>query len=820
MRIRLISLRSQNTRLWRFGVLTLVAIVLGAGIFGLVRRSAERSASTAVLSFDPSVAARNDAAITQAAQPAAAVAQSMLTESAVLDLLRKTGAPVSDPTVDLGEFRSRIDLQEPSLQRLQVRYRDPDPRQARVIADAVASAIANWTPSPPAPAAPQPAAASPPAVRLPPPLSAPEVDDLLQPAYQALADLEGQLARTDEKIGDLNRQPSVQAHAAAPPPLTAAQNEQRRALEAKLAAAHQKLDDLRVRYTDEYPDVENTKDTIAELQHELAAYPSPASPPAQPAGSSEASKYDAEIARLRAERGRLIDQIAVEKRTIVRLRAHPASRRTPSALKSESAIRTQVIPAPPVSTSAVWQSPFRIAHLASLAPSSLAWPTVLAGLLCTFFYAAAALGLFLYWRREMQATRPQAAVHAGSGLPAAAYIAKPEPSLAPQPAAVHAGPGLPAAAYLAGPEPTLAPQPAATVAHASESDERLREWTPPAHAPEKFESSAPAEPQPNSAAPEPFRNTDDSQPLRDATPDAAGEIEPGAAALPEPQITATEPSETLPEWAFDSSELPLSEVPGSAGAEPGSAWSEPVLTSQPAPEPEGEPDSQAEPELHSDWSESAPEPALNGAPKQEFQHRLDSVPEPMAEPELEPQAESAPEPALNGAPKKEFQHRLDSMPEPMAEPELEPQAESAPEPALNGAPKLEFQHRLDSVPEPTAEPELESQAEPQSAPEPPQGLEIAPNGVGHEDFRNVFVDHAPVDGDLNARLLKALSRTSIGRMFEIERFAGETSAPGDTSLTPASDAAATQPSERPSPQVTTENEGRPARMTDTRKFGS
>jgi hypothetical protein len=442
MPFRLFSPRSKAMALRRIAVLSALAIAAGAGIFLLVRRAAERSAATAVLSFDPAVAARNDAAISQAAQPAVAEADSMLTEAAILDVLRRAGAPVSDPAVDIGEFRSRLDLEEPSVETLRVRYYDPDSRQARIIVNTVASAIANWTPLPsapsaaPAPPAPQPIPARPPHVA-PPPVSAGEPHDRLRQAYLTLADLEGRLAATDEEIGDLIRQPAAPGRPANPAPPTAAQTQQRRSLQAQLAAAHQKLDDLRAHDTDENPDVEATRAAIARLQHELAAFPLPATPYRRPTRSSEPQSHGAEIAQLSAQRGLLINQIAVQTRTIVLLRAHPATHETASPPQPAPALPAQPAPAPPVPAVAaapVWQTPFRITRLAGSASSSLAWPTVLASLLCALFCAAAALGLFLYWRRAIEATRPAVAAPAEAVLPPAALAAAAEPeTTAPEP---------------------------------------------------------------------------------------------------------------------------------------------------------------------------------------------------------------------------------------------------------------------------------------------------------------------------------------------------------------------------------------------------
>jgi hypothetical protein len=430
MRTRFISPRADAMAWWRIGVLAVLAMAVGAGIFVFARRSAEQSAATAQLSFDPAAAIRNDAALAHARQPAVDAAQSILTESVVLDVLRKAGASPSDAIVGIGEFRSGLDLREPSVQTLRVLYRDPDPRKARIVANAVATAIAEWAPPALTQAAPSPAAAAvestsgPPiqpasqpgsrtASSAPSPAPAAQRHDPLPPAYSTLADLEGRLAAVDERLGVLAGQPESADRPLYPSPLTAAQTEQLRRLEAQLAEALRKLDDLRARSGGDESDPSRTEHTIAELQHELAAFPPPASATSH---KNAESKAGSDVGQLRLERGRLTDQIAAEKQTIVRLRAHPAVTKTAPPVESASA----PLPPPPrvapvvVAASAptpaatpVWQNPFRIARLAIVTPRSLAFPSLLAGILCALYCVAAAFGLFLYARRAIE-TAPQA----------------------------------------------------------------------------------------------------------------------------------------------------------------------------------------------------------------------------------------------------------------------------------------------------------------------------------------------------------------------------------------------------------------------------
>ena len=390
MPIMVIFPHSHAAAVWRIGVLSLVAIAAGAGIFVLARRSAERSAETAELSFDSSLAARDDAELARSSAPALTIAQSMLTETTVLDLLRQAGNYPSDPAVSIGEFRSRLELEQPSDGRLRVLYRDPDPRGARKLANAVATAIVAWKPaeSNRSPAAPSQIAAQP-APRAPSPASAPPAGDALHMGYRRLAYLEGQLAAIELKLEDLAHPRASPSPSPVAAPTSSAQAEQRRILQAKLAAAHQRLDDLRLRYTDEYPSVENTMDAISDLQQELGSLPPVAPSPSQGNGASEAKDLNREIADLRQQSTSLTAQIAAQKRAIVHLRTSPASGATspgPQTASVAPATPTAASPLPAMPKTASWRNPFRIARLASMDPDSLARPALLASGLGILFY--------------------------------------------------------------------------------------------------------------------------------------------------------------------------------------------------------------------------------------------------------------------------------------------------------------------------------------------------------------------------------------------------------------------------------------------------
>jgi hypothetical protein len=412
MRIRAISSLSDTTAAWRLGVLSVLAIAVSVGVFWIARHNAERSAETAQLSFDASAAARADAAVAHASEPALTLAQSMLTETTVLNLLRQAGAYPSDPAVGIGEFRSHLQLQQPSGSLLRIVYHDSNPLTARKVANAVAAAIVNWRPAvAQSSAAAQQLTATSPAPSVPAYASSRTHDSTLRAADRAVANLERQLAATNEKIENLNRVTASRVQTASAPAPTPAQSDQRRTLQAKLAADHQKLDELRLRYTDQYPDVENLKDEISDLQQQLAAFSPETTRPSRqnvtPVAAAE--KDDTEIADLLQHRARLLDRIAAQKDAIASIRLHPDAQ-SASAPPTTASV-PQTIPAAASSAStitqtAAWENPFKIARLASLNGGSLAWPAVLASSLCVLLFAASALFIFRPWHHPMHSLHP------------------------------------------------------------------------------------------------------------------------------------------------------------------------------------------------------------------------------------------------------------------------------------------------------------------------------------------------------------------------------------------------------------------------------
>lgn len=532
MPIESTSSRTSTLVFW-IALLTLAALALGAGTFVLARRSLERAA-TAELSFNPDAASFDHFALTHSDHPAVTAAQSILNDTVVLDVLRQTGDSPADTAVATAEFRSRIEFKEPSLETLQLRYRDRDPQRACTVSNAVATEIEEWTPPAPTPAASKPAVKA--------HRAAPGVrQDPLAPAYSKLADLEGRLAGLDERLGVLAGERTSADQPLYPVPLNAEQAARRRSLEAQLAEALRKRDDLGARSAGDNPDTATAEGGIAELQHELAAFPLPAS------GSSRRSATTgtaSNLAQLRVQRRDLVNEIAAETRSIVRLRARGATATTADQPKPTPAPPAEVAPA--AAAISEWQNPFSIAHRASLAPRILAQPAWLALGVSALFSAAAAFGIFLYWRRETWMAHGTDALGGGRAFVLIPPAPVAETVAAPQPIASRPEAGLEPVAT----EPVAEREPIA-----SEPDV---EWESVAREPE-------GEWEPDATEPAQSTGEGVEAPLVPGTPISEEVTGPPEAAQPadpvEPPETAPDAADELVHREAETTEMPEAERP-------------------------------------------------------------------------------------------------------------------------------------------------------------------------------------------------------------------------------------------------------------------
>lgn len=136
-----------------------IAIAVISG-FGWWQRNKIVSPSSAVLSFDPAQARLIDPGLASAAHPAAAFADSILSDQAVGALAAQAHLASSTAVARVGEFRSSLELSQPSPNTLVVRFVPGASGPSAATTNAVARALAAWTPSQtPAPAPATPATA-------------------------------------------------------------------------------------------------------------------------------------------------------------------------------------------------------------------------------------------------------------------------------------------------------------------------------------------------------------------------------------------------------------------------------------------------------------------------------------------------------------------------------------------------------------------------------------------------------------------------------------------------------------------------------------
>jgi hypothetical protein len=391
-----------------------IAVAIGSGLLLWSRYGTTPPATTAVLSFDPGAARRADPGVmnANAKGPAVGLAQSILSDEVVRELAKQAGLSFSSNKSPVAEFRSRLNMAQTSPRLLRVNYKDTDKKRSAAVANAVANMLVAWIPAsvvPTATSAPsrQGAPSAKPAFAKPDRRKHP-----LHSQHHELRALEKQLAAVDRKLTALGGHATATQQADVAPPPSSTDNEQRRTLESQLAAAQKKLDDLRARYTDEYPDVESTKDDMTEIRQELASLP-PVSNEAERAANPPKPDADAnETDQLRLERSRLMQAILAEKWRQVGQRDQ-----IPSSM-GDSALAVQTAPAPltrqaPIRVSLnpvagqIWQRPFRLVRLAGDAgsgqsESALFWYWPLVGILWGLLYSGFATWRYRYMEQPAQ----------------------------------------------------------------------------------------------------------------------------------------------------------------------------------------------------------------------------------------------------------------------------------------------------------------------------------------------------------------------------------------------------------------------------------
>ena len=374
----------------------LLAIAVGAGVFTWQHRRAAQSTSAAVLSFDPSAAQQIDPGLVQAAQPAVALAQSILTDPVVATLSKPAFLSSSDMNNRIGEFRSRLALSEPSPKTLRVQFTDADPARSAAAANAVANILAAWTPG---------AATAPPSATQTPSL-APASATRPGPSLSAsLAELEKQLSTTSRELNQLSStRNSTTRHARhGYEPASHALAKQQQLLNTRIRAAEKQLDDLRTQSSASSPGAKARLDEI----HQALVSIAPAGAPRQSAHSKAAGTS---ARQLHDEREELTRAIAIVEKQRHAFQAEEAA--NPAPAPGASASTTAPAPASGVSESNLpapssQQSPeaapptapvdaqssphlLTLVEPADAAPHTPLLPAVIAGLACFLVYLAIA----------------------------------------------------------------------------------------------------------------------------------------------------------------------------------------------------------------------------------------------------------------------------------------------------------------------------------------------------------------------------------------------------------------------------------------------
>ena len=388
----------------------LLAIAVGAGVFTWQHRRAAQSTNAAVLSFDPSATQQIDPGLVQAALPAVALAQSILTDPVVATLSKPAFLSSSDMNNRIGEFRSRLVLSEPSHKLLRVQFTDDDPARSAATANAVAETLAAWTRAS--------AAAPSPLMQTPSPARAPtQTPSATRPGPSlsaSLADLEKQLSTTSRELDQLSSTRSTSSRRShrgyGYEPASHSEAKQQQLLNTRVRAAEKQLDDLRVQNSASSPGAKARLDEI----HQALVSIAPAGAPRQSARARNFKAAGTSARQLREEREELTRAIAVVEKQRHTLQAEEAA--NPAPAPGASASNTAPAPSSGVSESNLPSSqqpptttpvdaqpsphPLTLVESADAAPHTPLLPAVIAGLACFLVYLIAAAWRYRPSRKE------------------------------------------------------------------------------------------------------------------------------------------------------------------------------------------------------------------------------------------------------------------------------------------------------------------------------------------------------------------------------------------------------------------------------------
>ncbi len=404
-------------------VIALFFAVAAAGLlwFWLSKRATD--SASAVLEFDPSLAQNFDPDLVFARKPAIALADSILDDQAIAGLAKQSRQSSSANANEIGQFRSSLELSQPSSTVLMVQFLASDSDRSAANANAVAQALAAWNPSkavapaaaansPPVGPPPQPAPLNAPAHNAPaegqshpsPPVSGPSLP--LHSLSNSLGEIGAELSATDQDLDRLAGEPDTGRSPQRNAQSVYTEFKQQQLLKAQVNAAEKKLDDLRAQFGegDTDPDV---KGRLASVQQALDSILRGGDPFAHSAEASGFKTAGITASQLRWERSQLSHAISVvskERQAIEQAEAtHSASDRPsqappPSAPAPSSTAQTspsvQQTPPPADSGTAAPQHPaehpLSLVRFASPTPPASPWPAVLAGFVSGLLYLSIA----------------------------------------------------------------------------------------------------------------------------------------------------------------------------------------------------------------------------------------------------------------------------------------------------------------------------------------------------------------------------------------------------------------------------------------------
>jgi hypothetical protein len=299
---------------------------------------------------------------------------------------------------------------------LLMRYVDADVKRAVTATNAVAEVLTAWVPVEQASVPPAAVTAAP--TVTPPAQEKATVAPAMHsrhtpgPSDDALLRMEAQLRTMDHRLAALGSErqrldAAKVAHTAAEK-----QSSARQPLEAQLAAAQKKLEDLRVRYTDEYPDVETAQERVRDLQQQLAALPPLHNGDPLSTADPQLEAVAKEARQLQTGRDHLTRQIAVEKKRALEPTGTRSAEESQLAGRVDSGAINQVVSPAVIPTTAsaspekyqlgirIETSPFRLLQRSSYtaAPdqevSNGMWWGALLGLACALTYMVVAAGRY------------------------------------------------------------------------------------------------------------------------------------------------------------------------------------------------------------------------------------------------------------------------------------------------------------------------------------------------------------------------------------------------------------------------------------------